>query len=63
MSRLGDRKGVNCDLEPWTGEGAGEDTKGTLGDTDAETGAAQREKAQWVVSGYCLAAHDVYDEL
>lgn len=37
MSRLGDRKGVNCDLEPWTGEGAGEDTKGTLEDTDAET--------------------------
>lgn len=34
MSRLCEHKGVNCDLEPWSGEGAGE---GTLGDTDAET--------------------------
>lgn len=24
---------------------------------------AQREKAQWVVSGHYLAAHDVYGEL
>lgn len=37
MSRLCERKGVNYDLEPWSGEGAGEDSEGTLGDTDAET--------------------------
>lgn len=37
MSRLCERKGVNCDLEHWSGEGAGEDSEGTLGDTDAET--------------------------
>lgn len=36
MSRLGERKGVNSDLEPCSGEGASE---GTLGDTDAETEA------------------------
>lgn len=33
------RKGVNCDLEPWSGEGRGDDTEGKLGDTDAETKA------------------------
>lgn len=64
MSRLGYRKGVNCDLEPWTGEGAGEDTKGTSSTQMKKQRQAQLEKAQRVVSGNCRAGDvDVYDEL
>lgn len=57
MSRLGERKGVNSDLEPWSGEGAGEDSEGTLETQMQKRRQAQQEKAYWVVSGYCLAGH------
>lgn len=40
MSRLCERKGVNCDLEPWSGEVAGEDSEGTLEDAETEVGTA-----------------------
>lgn len=37
ISRLRERKGVRCVLEPWWGEGTGDDAEGTLGATDVET--------------------------
>lgn len=37
ISRLGERKGVSCVLEPWSGEGTFDDAEGTLGATDVKT--------------------------